>query len=124
MHRGYNKNKYLDKVKMIRQTIENVSITSDIIVGFPGETEYDFNETIEVMEESKFDSVYLYKFSPRPGTKASYMVESFVNEKVVDERFEILKNLQTDISMNNLSKYLDSTQKILHHRCITQILAI
>ncbi len=113
MHRGYNKNKYLDKVKMIRQTIGNVSITSDIIVGFPGETEYDFNETIEVMQESKFDSVYLYKFSPRPGTKASYMADSFVNEKVVDDRFQILKNLQTDISMSNLSKYLDSTQKVL-----------
>ena len=70
MHRGYNKERFIEKVDMIREIIPDVSLTSDIIVGFPGETEKDFQDTLDVVEYSKFDLVYMFKFSPRPGTLA------------------------------------------------------
>ena len=73
MQRGYTQEKYLEKVNLAKKTITNVSLTTDIIVGFPGETDEDFLETLNVINEGQFDSVYMFKFSPRPGTKANSM---------------------------------------------------
>ena len=113
MHRGYNKERFIEKVDMIREIIPDVSITSDIIVGFPGETEKDFQDTLDVVEYSKFDLVYMFKFSPRPGTLAYDMKDEFISNDVINDRFLRLKDLQTDISEKRYKRFLNTEQKLL-----------
>ena len=113
MHRGYNKERFIEKVDMIREIIPDVSLTSDIIVGFPGETEKDFQDTLDVVEYSKFDLVYMFKFSPRPGTLAYDMKEEFISNDVINKRFLRLKELQTDISEERYKRFLNTEQKLL-----------
>jgi len=113
MHRGYSKERYLEKIDLIRSINKDVSLTSDIIVGFPSETDKDFEDTLEVVRYSKFDSVYMFKFSPRPGTPAFDMVDKFVEKKVIDERFNKLKEIQTEISTVRYSRFVGTHQKIL-----------
>ncbi|HVV35865.1 MAG TPA: tRNA (N6-isopentenyl adenosine(37)-C2)-methylthiotransferase MiaB [Acidimicrobiales bacterium] len=91
MHRGYNASRYLDKVAQARAVVDDLAITSDIIVGFPGETDDDFARTLEVAAEVGYDSVYPFIFSPRTGTEAATMVDRFVPEDVIADRFERLK---------------------------------
>ena len=113
MHRGYNKERFIEKVDMIREIIPDVSLTSDIIVGFPGETEKDFQDTLDVVEYSKFDLVYMFKFSPRPGTLAYDMKDEFISNDVINKRFLRLKELQTDISEERYKRFLNTEQKLL-----------
>ncbi len=113
MHRGYNKERFIEKVDMIREIIPDVSLTSDIIVGFPGETEKDFQDTLDVVEYSKFDLVYMFKFSPRPGTLAYDMKDEFISNDVINDRFLRLKDLQTDISEKRYKRFLNTEQKLL-----------
>ena len=113
MHRGYNKERFIEKVDMIRKIIPDVSLTSDIIVGFPGETEKDFQDTLDVVEYSKFDLVYMFKFSPRPGTLAYDMKDEFISNDVINDRFLRLKDLQTDISEKRYKRFLNTEQKLL-----------
>jgi tRNA-2-methylthio-N6-dimethylallyladenosine synthase len=91
MHRGYNAQRYLDKVRLARETIEDLSITTDIIVGFPGETEDDFAGTLAVAAEVGYDSCYPFIFSPRTGTEAATMTDQFVDADVIADRFDRLK---------------------------------
>ena len=113
MHRGYNKERFIEKVDMIREIIPDVSLTSDIIVGFPGETEKDFQDTLDVVEYSKFDLVYMFKFSPRPGTLAYDMKDEFIGNDLINDRFLRLKDLQTDISEKRYKRFLNTEQKLL-----------
>lgn len=91
MHRGYTAARYLDRLAEARRAIPDLAVTSDIIVGFPGETEADFQRTMEVAAEACFDSAYEFEFSPRPGTEAAQMHDAFVDPKVVNDRFERLR---------------------------------
>lgn len=91
MHRGYSSGKYLEKLAMARKAIPDLAVTTDIIVGFPGETDDDFDRTLEVVAEAAYDGAYTFIFSPRPGTEAARMTDLFVPESVVGERFERLK---------------------------------
>ncbi|MDA8117946.1 MAG: MiaB/RimO family radical SAM methylthiotransferase [Actinomycetota bacterium] len=91
MHRGYTGSRYLEKLAAARAGIDDLAVSTDIIVGFPGETEDDFTATLEVAAEASFDGAYTFIFSPRPGTEAASMEELFVPEAVVAERFERLK---------------------------------
>jgi tRNA-2-methylthio-N6-dimethylallyladenosine synthase len=91
MHRGYNAERYLNKVREARATFDDLAITSDIIVGFPGETEADFERTLEVAAEVGYDSCYPFIFSPRTGTEAATMADQFIPEDVIADRFERLK---------------------------------
>ena len=93
MHRGYNKEKFLQKVDMIRGIIPNVSLTTDIIVGFPGETDDDFQDTMDIVKYVEFDSVYMFQFSPRPGTRAYDMEDEYVDQDIIKKRFQIAKKL-------------------------------
>ncbi|MGH9896642.1 MAG: tRNA (N6-isopentenyl adenosine(37)-C2)-methylthiotransferase MiaB, partial [bacterium] len=68
MHRGYNTKRYWDKLTMARDLIPDLSVSTDIIVGFPGETEEDFEETLSLVEEVRYDAAYMFQYSPRPGT--------------------------------------------------------
>ena len=91
MHRGYTAERYLERLAEARKMIPDLAVTSDIIVGFPGETEADFERTMEVAAEACFDSAYEFEFSPRPGTEAAEMHDLFVDPKVVNDRFERLR---------------------------------
>jgi len=91
MHRGYTAERYLDRLAAARATIGDLAVTTDIIVGFPGETDADFERTLEVVAEAAYDSAYTFVFSPRPGTEAAERVDDFVDPDVVAERFERLR---------------------------------
>jgi tRNA-2-methylthio-N6-dimethylallyladenosine synthase len=91
MHRGYTADRYLDRLAAARDAIEDLAVTTDIIVGFPGETEADFERTLEVVAEAQYDSAYTFIFSPRPGTEAAGRTEQFVPPEVCAERFERLR---------------------------------
>ncbi len=91
MHRGYTGERYLAKLEAARAEVDDLAVTTDVIVGFPGENEADFVRTLEVVAAAEFDSAYLFQFSPRPGTQAASMVERFVPDDVVAERFDRLK---------------------------------
>ena len=90
MHRGYTAERYLERLAAARAAIDDLAITTDIIVGFPGETEDDFERTLEVVAEAAYDSAYTFIFSPRPGTEAAELVDQFVAPEVVADRFERL----------------------------------
>jgi tRNA-2-methylthio-N6-dimethylallyladenosine synthase len=91
MRRGYSARRYLDRLGAAREAIPDLAVSSDIIVGFPGETEEDFVATLEVVAEARYDSAYTFIYSPRPGTRAAALSELFVPAEVVAERFARLK---------------------------------
>jgi len=91
MHRGYTAERYLEKVVAARAGIEDLAITTDIIVGYPGETEEDFVRTLEVAAAAEYDSAYTFIFSPREGTEAALMVDKFCDPTEVGDRFERLR---------------------------------
>jgi tRNA-2-methylthio-N6-dimethylallyladenosine synthase len=91
MHRGYTAERYLERLAAARAAIDDLAVTTDIIVGFPGETEDDFERTLEVAAEAAYDSAYTFIYSPRPGTEAAEREADFVPADVVAERFERLR---------------------------------
>ena len=91
MHRGYRAERYLEKLAAARAAVPDLAVTTDLIVGFPGETDDDFERTLEVVAAAEYDSAYTFVFSPRPGTEAAELVEQFVPAEVTAERFERLK---------------------------------
>ena len=113
MQRGYTKEKFLEKIELVKNTVDNVSLTSDVIVGFPGETEDDFLDTLEVLMTSEFDSIFMFQFSPRPGTRAYDMKEEFIEKDIITDRFNRLKEMQTDISHKRFKRFIGTKQKVL-----------
>jgi tRNA-2-methylthio-N6-dimethylallyladenosine synthase len=91
MHRGYNAERYLARVADARAAVADLAVTTDIIVGFPGETDDDFERTLEVVAAAEYDSAYTFLFSPRPGTEAFAMVDRYVPVDVAAERFDRLR---------------------------------
>jgi tRNA-2-methylthio-N6-dimethylallyladenosine synthase len=91
MHRGYTAARYLERLAAARAAIDDLAVTTDIIVGFPGETDADFAHTLEVAAEAGYDSAYTFIYSPRPGTEAATRADEFVAPDVVAERFERLR---------------------------------
>ncbi len=91
MHRGYNAERYLRVIEQARATIPDLAVTTDIIVGFPGETEADFERTLEVAAEAEYDSAYTFVFSPRSGTEAAEMQADFCDPDEVVDRYERLR---------------------------------
>ena len=112
MGRKYTKEEYLELVKKIRDKIPGVSITTDIIVGFPGETEEDFLETLEVVNLVKYDLAYTFIFSPREGTPASKM-EDETSVEVKKERLNRLNELINKYALESNKKMLDKTVDVL-----------
>lgn len=100
MNRSYTREKYLDIIKKIRQKIPNCRITSDFIVGFPTETEEEFNDTCSLVSEVKYDSIFAFKYSPREGTVASKM-EGQVSEEIKSERVNKLLALEKKLQKEN-----------------------
>jgi tRNA-2-methylthio-N6-dimethylallyladenosine synthase len=91
MRRGYTAERYLSLLADARASVADLAVTTDIIVGFPGETEEDFERTLEVASVAAYDSAYTFIFSPRAGTRAAQMTEMYVPAEVIADRFERLK---------------------------------
>ena len=112
MGRRYTKDSYLKLFKKIKDTIPDVSITTDIIVGFPGETKEDFEDTLDVVNRCKFDSAFTFIFSPREGTPASKMKDE-ITQKEKEERLYKLNKLVNKYSKKANEKYLGKNVKVL-----------
>jgi tRNA-2-methylthio-N6-dimethylallyladenosine synthase len=112
MNRDYSKEEFVEISKRIRNILPNVGISTDIIVGFPGETDTDFQDTMETMKEIKFDSAYNFKYSPRRGTKASEYDDQ-VNDDVKNERLDQIISLQKKHTLERNLSLIGSTQKVL-----------
>ena len=91
MHRGYTAERYLERLAAARAAVDDLAVTTDLIVGFPGETEADLERTLEVVAEAAYDSAFTFVFSPRPGTEAAELVDRFVDPAVVTDRYERLR---------------------------------
>jgi len=91
MRRGYTAERYLRSLADAREGIDDLAVTTDLIVGFPGETDDDAERTLEVVAEAQFDSAYTFIFSPRPGTRGAEMKDKFIPPEVIADRFERLK---------------------------------
>ncbi len=91
MHRGYTAARYLDRLGEARRLVDDLAVSTDIIVGFPGETDDDFAATLEVAAAAEYDYAYTFVFSPRPGTEAAALTDRFVDPAVTAERFQRLR---------------------------------
>jgi tRNA-2-methylthio-N6-dimethylallyladenosine synthase len=112
MNRRYDTEKYFGIVQYMRERIPDIAITSDIIVGFPGETEEDFEGTLEMLRRVRFDMLYSFIFSPRKGTPADTMPDP-VPDAVKSERFTRLLALQNEISLEKNQPLVGKTLRVL-----------
>lgn len=112
MNRYYDREQYLELIKAAKERIPDVSLTSDIIVGFPGETYEDFKETLSLVEEVKFSSLFTFIYSPRNGTPASIMPDP-VSREEKGKWFDELLRLQERIATENIEKYIGKTFRVL-----------
>ena len=112
MNRRYTKEDYLNLVSKLKQACPDISLTTDIIVGFPGETEEDFLETLDVVEKVGYDSAYTFIYSKRTGTPAAVM-ENQVPEDVVKDRFNRLLNRVQEIAAKVCSRHEGTVQDVL-----------
>ena len=112
MNRKYTKEQYLKLVEKMKEKIPNLTISTDIIVGFPGETEEEFKDTLDVVKKVKFEQVYMFIYSKRVGTPGEKM-QNQIPEEIKHKRFDKLKNLvESQIEENN-QKYIETIQKVL-----------
>ncbi len=98
MHRGYTRASYLEKVERLREVCPPIAITADVIVGFPGEEERDFEETLSLIQKVQFDDLFSFKYSPRKGTRAEGF-DHQVKEETKQRRLAILQNLQKEVTL-------------------------
>ena len=112
MNRGYSREEYIDKIKMIKETLPNVVLSSDIIVGFPGETEEEFQQTIDMVEEVGYETIFAFKYSPRPNTKAAKLTDQ-VDEAVKTERLNRLFDRHEAMAFEMVKRYEGQTLEVL-----------
>ena len=112
MHRGYTKESYLDKIDCLKGVCPSIALTADVIVGFPGEEEEDFKQTLDLMERIQFDDLYSFKYSARKGTRAAQF-EDRVEEKVKQERLSILQEIQKEITFKENRKLEGRLEEVL-----------
>ncbi len=112
MNRHYDREKYLDKVNYAKKVMPELVLTSDVIVGFPGETEEEFEETLSLIEAVRYDALFTFIFSPRPGTPAASM-EDLTPKAEKNRRFDQLCNLQNQISEQIHAGYVGRTFRCL-----------
>ncbi len=112
MSREYTRDWYLERMDWIKSAKRDISITSDMIVGFPGETKADFEQTITLLDTVKYDAVFAFKFSPRPNTPAIHMVDSIPDE-VKAERLRILMDRQREIQRRYYARHQDQVLEVM-----------
>ncbi len=113
MHRGYTADRYIEKVDAARRQIPDLAISTDIIVGFPGETDLDFERTLEVAAEVKFDNAYTFVYSPRPGTEAAELVQHSVPAKISAERMERLRQVIERTSLKGNESRIGHDEEVI-----------
>jgi tRNA-2-methylthio-N6-dimethylallyladenosine synthase len=113
MHRGYTAARYLERLAAARAAIPELAVTTDIIVGFPGETEADFARTLEVVAEADYDAAYTFVFSPRPGTEAATFVDDFVPPDVVHERMAQLTEVVEGSALRRHEARVGAAEEVL-----------
>ncbi|QMV17441.1 tRNA (N6-isopentenyl adenosine(37)-C2)-methylthiotransferase MiaB [Granulicella sp. 5B5] len=112
MQREYTRDWYLERIAWTKAAKRDISLTSDIIVGFPGETDKDFEDTITLLDEVGYDAIYGFKYSPRPNTPAIHMVDS-IPEEVKVERLAILNARQREIQRTNYQRHMNQTMTVM-----------
>lgn len=112
MRRGHNRDDYLRRVEAIKKSKRRLALTSDIIVGFPGETEIDFHDTVKLIEECEYDGLYIFKYSKRPGTPAAKLLDD-VTESQKKTRFLELESRQREIQNKIYQSYVGRTVSVL-----------
>ena len=112
MKRAYSRDRYLDKLAMVRDALPDVAVTTDIIVGFPGETESEFAETLSLVAEARYDAAYTFQYSSRPMTEAATL-PGHLPKEVVQERFDRLVALQHGISAERNAMTVGRTYEVL-----------
>ncbi len=112
MNRGYSREHYLDRVEQLRMVCPDISITSDVIVGFPGEGDRDFEATLDLMRKVRFDNLFSFKYSEREGTKA-VALDRRVPERVKRERLQCLQRLQERHTLERNRAYEGRTEEVL-----------
>jgi tRNA-2-methylthio-N6-dimethylallyladenosine synthase len=112
MQRSYRRERYLGWLEAIRAAIADIAVSTDIIVGFPGETEEDFAATLDTVAEARFDSAFMFQYSPRPGTRAASMPDQIPKE-VVQERFDRLVDLQSAATLRANRAQVGTVQEVL-----------
>jgi len=112
MQRSYRAATYMECLGAIRDAVPGIAVSTDVIVGFPGETQEDFQRTLDIVEEARFDSAFMFQYSPRPGTRAAQFEEQ-VPKAVVRERFDRLLALQERVSMERNRALIGQTVELL-----------
>jgi tRNA-2-methylthio-N6-dimethylallyladenosine synthase len=112
MHRGYMKESYLEKIDRLREVSPSIALTADVIVGFPGEEERDFEETLELVQKVRFDDLFSFKYSPRKGTRAA-QYEARVEEKVKQDWLSTLQEIQKEITFQKNRELEGRVEEIL-----------
>jgi tRNA-2-methylthio-N6-dimethylallyladenosine synthase len=112
MHRGYTKESYLEKIDRLKEVCPSIALTADVIVGFPGEEEEDFKETLDLMEKVRFDDLFSFKYSPRKGTRAAQFMDK-VEEKVKQERLSTLQGIQKEITLRKNQELEGRVKEVL-----------
>ena len=112
MNRHYDRAQYLDEIRRLRALLPDIVLTSDVIVGFPGETTPEFEETLTLLEEVRFDALFTFLYSPRPGTPAAKLDDPMPREEKL-QNFNRLVELQNQISAQKHAAYLGSVQRCL-----------
>ncbi len=112
MNRGYSRLEYLEKIKLIKQVIPNVVLSTDIIVGFPGETEAQFEDTLSLVQEVGYETIFAFKYSPRPFTKAARF-EQQLSEEVKDKRLQTLLKFFDPIGQALADRYQGQVLEVL-----------
>ncbi|ASM38809.1 MAG: tRNA (N6-isopentenyl adenosine(37)-C2)-methylthiotransferase MiaB [Campylobacter sputorum] len=112
MKRGYTKEWYLNRAMKIRSLCKDVTISTDIIVAFPGESDKDFEDTLDVMREVRFEQIFSFKFSPRPLTVAANMKDKFIEESIASNRLTTLQDYGNEILDEIVLAQKDKTHKV------------
>lgn len=113
MKRGHTRREFLDLVSTIRSILPEAGITTDLLCGFPGETERDFAETLSLMEEVRFDGAFLFRYSPRPGTYAYRKQPDDVPDPIKAERLQEMIRLQEEISRERYARWIGREVEVL-----------
>jgi tRNA-2-methylthio-N6-dimethylallyladenosine synthase len=112
MSREYTREMYLERISWIQSSQRPIAMTTDVIVGFPGETESEFEETITLLHECQFDGVFSFKYSPRPNTPALSMIDS-IPDGEKSKRLQILQERQREIQRANYESRIGQTYEVM-----------
>ncbi len=113
MNRGYTSAEYLELIDIARQIVPNIAVAGDFIVGFPGETDDDFTQTVDLLKKSRYKNSFIFKYSPRPGTAADKRLEDNVPQQIKEKRNHDLLKVQEEISRALAAEFTDQTVKVL-----------